>query len=310
MMSETEVYEVMQPWLDGQLDAPRRAEVDAFLSTHPDVREIFESERAFGGLLKTKLAQVAVPESLNERLRKSLDGEITSEAPLAAAPNIVQMPRRNWKWQHALAMVAMLFLSVGVGYGIFRYNSECPYMVACAHIHDNAQNNTLMLASNSPDQVCNWAKGQMGIKLTCLPSMREYALQIKGAGEALFQDLQKYGAPKGVYVEYSAAGEEPVTLIIHPWKDEKPMAMNYDAKEKWWRTVHQGSAIVAWKRESDQTLVTLVSHRPLAEILKMSEDVREELEAVVPPSKTVQLELLGPAPYAPMQSPELKTISF
>lgn len=298
MMTEEQVYGLMQPYLDGELDATRRVEVDAYLSTHPEVAEIFATEKQFHVMVKKGAGRIEMPEGLQDRLRKSLDNETV------AAPKVIRPAATIWRPMLTVAATVLLALTVGIA--IRQYSLyECPYMTSCAGIHKGSLAAKLDLTSSNMDSVRAWTQQKSGLKLGMLPDFKTYGLQIKGAGAAIFSELKKYNAPDGVYVQYASTepSKDPVTLIVHPWPEEEPMMMNYDEKAKWWRTVHNGMTVVAWKRNCDKAVLTLVSKRPLDEMLQMTREVRGELELQEPP-KPVTLRLLSPPKGdMPLQSP-------
>jgi hypothetical protein len=203
----------------------------------------------------------------------------------------------------------MVLIALTVGIVIKRGSLyECPYMTSCAKIHNGALAAKLELATDNTDSVRTWTQKKSGLKIGCLPDFKTYGLQIKGAGSAIFDELKQYDAPDGVYVQYTCpvASQAPVTLIVHPWPDEVPMMMNYDEKAKWWRTVHNGMSVVAWKRNCDKAVLTLVSKRPLEEMLQMGKEVRGEMELQDPPKPVTLLFLNKPDENFQTQ----RTISF
>ena len=287
MMTEAQVYEVMQPYLDGELDATRRAEVEQYLAQHPEVAEVFASEKQFHTLVKKSSIRIEMPEGFQDKLRKSLDAQAS-----AGSPNVLR-PHVSWttRYRPMLAIAAMLMLAVAIGAYVNRKSLvECPYMTGCANVHSKT---LAQLEVNNTDMetVRKWAQGKSGLKIGVLPDFKTYGLQIKGAGAAVFDNLKKYNAPDGVYVQYASAEpqKDPVTLIVHPWPEEKPMMMNYDEKTNAWLAVHQGMSVVAWKRSCDQAVLSLVSKRPMDEMIKMTAEVRGEMEMQEPPKPVTLL---------------------
>ena len=82
-------------------------------------------------------------------------------------------------------------------------------------------------------------------------------------------------------MRYDQSGAESVTVLIHPWPDETPMAMNlrsYKGKEFWWAK-HGEFSVAAWKSADGKLLCSIISKRPKDEVLEMAFDASEALSS-------------------------------
>ena len=274
-MTRDEALQHCQAYHDKQLDPKLAAEIELLLKSDSDLARAYQNQRAFNGLL-VRAGGAPVPAGdFQERLRAKL---ATSMATPAAPP--LQIPvaapgRRRWT---ALKLVAAIAFVAGAGL-IWHtlHPDECPYLVACAGEHATVLNGKapLELTSSDAKALADFVSDKT--KSTVALPAGLNALKPVGAGTAKFASLRT--APQGAFVRYDESGSESVTVLLHPWPEETPMAMNlrtYKGKE-FWSARHGEFSVAAWKSADGKLLCSVISRRPKDEVLDLAFDVSEAL---------------------------------
>ena len=121
------------------------------------------------------------------------------------------------------------------------------------------------------DEVFHFYRGDPVEQLLCFPDGHT-EVRVLGV------DLAAGQVPQATYVKYGSDREADVTLILHPWPEEKPLFVNYDSTRRVWRADHRGFRVVCWKTSDGRLLCSAVSKRPMDQVLQIASAARQALD--------------------------------
>ncbi|MCZ7646334.1 MAG: hypothetical protein M5U26_13795 [Planctomycetota bacterium] len=283
-MTAEEALQRRQPYLDGELSAGERAEVEACLAADPALREAFEAEAAFHAFLKRASAHVEAPEGLVTRLAGKLwppEPEARPFAHPAAAP--LPPRRRAFRLPAAVSSLGMaaavMLVLAGMTFGVARFQiaHECPYIELCQQTHARILGGGIPMALRSADasKLVKYVNTRSEMNLERLPDLLEFNLEAAGAGTVSFRAIE---GPNATFVRYNGCttGDACLSLIVHNWPEEYPDPMNFDQRTGFWIVEHPDYRLISWKGYENGPLYSLVSRRPLSEMLKIAELARAQ----------------------------------
>jgi len=158
----------IEPYLDGELDAAHRADIERHLSDCPECAAIHQRLSA----LRTDLQNFAPHYDASEHLRSRV---LTGLRKAAAVP-ITPAPRRLPAWPFgAWALAATVLLAVSAGWNVMLLRSQKPVGVAqeivSSHVRSLIGDHLLDVPSTDQHNVKPWFNG----KLDFAPDVRDFA---------------------------------------------------------------------------------------------------------------------------------------
>jgi anti-sigma factor RsiW len=147
-------------YLDDELDAPARREVERHLGECPACRVLHARRRALGAALRERLPAFAAPDVLRGRLEGAL---LAARAvPKASSPDAAVV--RRWRWT---AVAAAALLAVTTGYGVLAPrgggspDEAIAHDVLSSHVRSLMPEHLTDVASNDQHNVKPWFNGRL-----------------------------------------------------------------------------------------------------------------------------------------------------
>ncbi len=279
-MNTDEARAFCHAYLDNQLDAKTKSQIDQMLAADASLAEYYAEQRQFLSLVKKRTQDMTLPANLEDGIRgrlKAAQSKRSNVIPfLEAKP---QPSRRRW-----MMYAAGLLLTVGAGAALYSsLHGECPYMIACVDEHRLVLTGKGTYEAKSSDsaKLAQWVGGEVQTRLKDLPSGREFNLALEGAGRVEFKSLRQWGSPGGVFVSYQGPNNSRVTLLVHRWPEEEPEGFNrlsYQG-QTYWATKHKGFGLATWKSPDDKLVITVVTDKSKGETLEIAQAMRKEIDA-------------------------------
>jgi anti-sigma factor RsiW len=258
--------ETLVAYLDGELDAADRQEVEAWIDADPEVRDRLAALAGSADLVRSAYADI-VDEPIPERLIAAARGEsVASAAPHEAQilflkrPQWIPRPAAVSRWQVGFAAAAALFGLIVGGAGTYvgmnaltGANASAERQLAAATASgwlDNAAGNYKLIvnagdqipmdvpASNDPTEALQKISQTLPQQVR-LPDLKPWGLSFRGARLVVVE-----GRP-GVQLVYTTDNKAigPLTLVIGATK-QPDIAPTFDRRQDvnmlYWR--HQGRA--------------------------------------------------------------------
>lgn len=192
--------EALVAYLDGELDAAGRRDVDAWLSTDPTARERLTALAASATLVRSAFAEL-LEEPVPERLIAAARGD-GEEAPEPRSAEVIVLNRRRGRehapllrrWMAYAAAAGLSGLVVGAGGGFFGWGLLNAPAVP-------SQSEAVAAATN------DWLNNAAG-----------YYKMVLGAGDTLLADVPANGDPKQALQKISQDLPQQVRLPnLKPW---------------------------------------------------------------------------------------------
>jgi len=279
-VTRTEGRNLIQPWLDNELDAARAAELNGLLASDAEFAREVEAQRQFRGFLSRKLAQVAPPEGFRARLQAALDATPETDAPAPPAEKPEHAPRHAqwWAWTVATGLLAAsLFFAMRVD-----RVPDCKFLISCANEHARIVSNAVPeeLETNDPQPVSRYVKRVSGLSMPEVPDLHQFGLSVCGAGKVDYSDLGSQAPPGGAFVAYKCSSGASATLMVHAYQGVEPNNINFREYEGeyFWAARHGGNSVVAWISADGSMLCTLVTSHPLEKGFEMARNMRHTLD--------------------------------
>lgn len=294
-MTTQEARAYCHAYLDGQLNAETKSEIDRLIATDTSIAQYYDEQQQFLTLVKKRTQDVASPENLEAGIRARLQASRSKRAVVVPITQAKPATRRNW-----MKYAAGLVLTLGTGMALYwMFHGECPYMMACVDEHRLVLTGKGAFEARTSDAVklAQWVGGEVQTNLKELPSGKEFKLALEGAGRVEFKSLRQWGSPGGVFVSYEGAGNSRVTLLVHRWPEEEPEGFNrIDYKGKsYWATNHKGFGIASWKSPDDKLVITVVSEKNKNGTLEIAELMRAMIDAQIASKKVALVSENGTA---------------
>lgn len=288
-----ETLALCQAYLDGELEAPCVERVEAALRASPELAAAFDAQRQFHALLRKRCADVPLPAHLRECLRAGLDAPAGRETKRVEAPPPQRLRRR--RSASALLMAAAALMALVTGLAIVELGllgRECPYMQACASAAERADAEPVEFAVKVKDaeDLKQTLKREIDFDAKDLSALEKLELTPVSVGRAHFDGGtlgqmardQHFRVPNGVYVKLAAqqSGEQPVTLLMHPWPEETPSRsnkMDYQGKDYYFAD-HDRFRVVCFKTADGRMICTVVGKRPKERMLEIARAMRESFD--------------------------------
>jgi anti-sigma factor RsiW len=151
---------------DGQLDPGRRAEVDAYLSDHPDAA-----------------AEVHSLEALNARLRDYYDPQLNEPVP----ERLKRIPRKSpGRWSRMAIAAGVFVVGVGAGWlvrGLYitpPQNYSLPRQAAVAHVvYSPEVRHPVEVDAKEEEHLVRWLSKRLGTDLKA-PKLSEFGYELVG----------------------------------------------------------------------------------------------------------------------------------
>jgi len=290
-MNTEEARAFCHAYLDNQLDAKTKSEIDQLLAADVSLSEHYTEQRQFLALVKKRTQDVASPENLDDGIRARLKAAQSKRSNVIPFPVTKPQPsRRRW-----MMYAAGLLLTVGAGAALFwTMHGECPYMIACVDEHRLVLTGKGSYETKSSDaaKVAQWVGGEVQTALKELPSGKEFELALEGAGRVEFKSLRQWGSPGGVFVSYQGPNNSRVTLLVHRWPEEEPEIFNrmtYNG-QTYWATKHKGFGLASWKSPADKLVITVVTEKSKDGALEIAQAMRKEIDAQIRSNKVALLD--------------------
>jgi len=281
-MNTEEAREFCHAYLDNQLDAKTKSEIDALLAVDSVLSEYYAEQRQFLGLVKKRTQDVAAPANLEDGIRARLKAAQPKRTNVIPFPESKpQSSRRRW-----MMYAAGLLLTVGAGAALYSsMHGECPYMIACVDEHRLVLTGkgTYETKSSDATKLAQWVGGEVQTSLKELPSGKEFNLVLEGAGRVEFKSLRKWGSPGGVFVSYQGPNNSRVTLLVHRWPEEEPEGFNrlsYQG-QTYWATKHKGFGLATWKSPDDKLVITVVTDKNKDGALEIAQAMRKQIDGQI-----------------------------
>lgn len=285
-MNTEEARAFCHAYLDGQLDATKKNEIEQLLSVDAELSEYYTEQRQFLALVKKRTQDVATPANLEDGIRARLKSAQANRANVIPLPTArPQASRRRW-----MMYAAGLLLTVGAGAALYSsMHGECPYMIACVDEHRLvlAGDGSYEARSSDPAKLAQWVGGEVQTSLSVLPTGKEFNLALEGAGRVEFKSLRQWGSPGGVFVSYQGPNSSRVTLLVHRWPEEEPEnfnRLNFQGKT-YWATKHKGFGLASWKSPDDKLVITVVTDKNKDGALEIADVMRKQIDAQIKSNK-------------------------
>lgn len=284
-MTSEEARAFCHAYLDNQLDAKTKNEIDPLLAADPALAEYYTEQREFLALVRQRAKDVAPPLNLEDGIRARLKSTQSKRANVVAIPLAKPLPRRRW-----MMYAAGLLLTLGSGAALYSMmHGECPYMIACVDEHRLILNGNGVYETRSSDsaKLAEWVGGEVQTELTELPSGKEFNLKLEGAGRVEFKSLRQWGSPGGVFVSYLSPDKSRVTLLVQRWPEEEPENFNQLTYrgQTYWATKHKGYGLATWKSPDDKLVITVVTDKNKNGALEIAQTMRKQLDAQISSKK-------------------------
>ena len=271
-MNCAEIQIHCHPYLDQQLEAARRQELEGHLAQCTPCAQAVDAQRAFLFTLKKLVVncdQQAAPAQLHARIQS-----IAAEAPAAPQLQAVEQTsasRQPLRLRGAMAMAASVMLAFG---GLIAAQSlcltqACPLVLAAAHEHENivAESRPVLARGGNLKHLTDAVKERI-CGVDGFPSLCGCKLNPLKCGIVKIE-----GLPEGAYVQYAECGHEndPITLMIVNSRAESGAEI-VKVNDKEYRIARRGDhTVLSWRGEKDGNLYILVARRPLKESLEIAE---------------------------------------
>ena len=225
-MDHKQVQSLAGAWLDGELPAETRAEIDAHLAGCADCRAAVEAERAFLARLKSTASYHPVPGALAARLSQTL----RTEAATGEGGNVVAMkpgPRRESYWRPmalAASFVLAVLISGGAGYfGSLPASGDLiTQEIVDSHVRSLLANHLTDVTSTDQHTVKPWFNGH----LDTAPPVKDFAAE----GFPLIGGRLDYNDHRPVAAMVYRHGLHPINLFV--WADPSRTAGEPGATER------------------------------------------------------------------------------
>jgi hypothetical protein len=254
-----------QRYLDKELQAVEALAIERHLNDCRCCAEVFESQRAFHGLVKKMLCgcvEGKIPRlkaSILDRIAESSSGKIIN-----LYPNRHLSPNGGV----ATAAACMLLLSGVVGFQSVCLDKQCSMIMAAQTEHDNIVlgnrpvfakgNDTSILARAISDKVAT----KVGV-----PNLSGCDVKAETCGTVKIK-----GMPEGIYVKYihCECQNQPLTLIVL----DTGLNPRAEKMEDFLVAQQDGHNVVSWRGESGP-LYMLVTKIPLKDALEVARLARK-----------------------------------
>jgi len=155
-MDCAQALQLISAYVDGELDARRRAEAELHIRDCSSCAAALQSL----SVLKASLAQPTLlhraPDTLNGRIEEMLQRALT-ERPVQE--NLREY-RRSWRW---LAVAALLLIAVGAYFLLApSSNKRLAQQATLIHQRALADNHLVDIASSDPAKVAGWLNAKLG----------------------------------------------------------------------------------------------------------------------------------------------------
>jgi anti-sigma factor RsiW len=208
-MDHKQVQSLAGAWLDGELPADSRIEMEAHLAGCADCRERIDAERAFLARLKSTATYHQAPGGLGARLSQALRAEETRNVvPLKPRPR----PGISWRGMAlAASFVLAVLLSGGIGYmGSLPASGDLiTQQIVDSHVRSLLANHLTDVTSTDQHTVKPWFNGH----LDTAPPVKDFA----GEGFPLIGGRLDYIDHRPVAAMVYRHGLHPINLFV--WAD-------------------------------------------------------------------------------------------
>jgi mycothiol system anti-sigma-R factor len=244
-------------YLDDELEAGERTELDAHLRGCESCREIFERQQRFLESVRDCSPLYSAPAELRARVEEMLSA---APSPHTTPPGLrhriqrslrltVSRPNRHINARVGVALLALVLL---IGWGIVEYMKSLPnppshFAMMAVDTHQRHQKGQLPLeiGSDVPEEISNWFAGKVPFSVK-LPNYQESSGQeklysLEGAR------LVGYNNGYAAYVAYQMQNR-PISLVVtsestaQPWGGEeiasRGLTFHYDSIE--------GLKVITW----------------------------------------------------------------
>jgi len=276
-MDCSELKTLAHPYLDRQIDAAQRTELENHIAQCSPCAKTVESQRAFLTVVKKLVVNcdaTSAPAHMHSRILAAIDSSapVAATASAPAKPLILQQPaKRPLRMRGAMAAAASVMLGFG---GLLSAQSlcitqECPIAIAAEHEHERIVAGTHAPYAASDDiHVLTKAIKEHIEGIEGFPSLCHCHLNPLRCGR-----VKVDGLPEGAYVQYAECDRtsDPVTLMIIN-TDALSGAQVLNIKNKEYRVAMRSNRVVlSWHSVKSNELYILVAHRPLKESLDIAE---------------------------------------
>jgi len=291
-----------QSYLDGQLDAATRVELEAFLAEHAEVRRAFDAQRQYFTFLKRSCAHAPASNDACARLTRHI-ANLAKPVEAAASRRgtaVVPIGRPDLETARApiyrskrtlpvrsLALAASVFLVVGalVVYQSACLTGRCAYIQAAAaefqHLERNIGN--LRVNGEDPARLTRYVGEQIHVELPAVPKFDRCKFKLKGASTAEFTPIRQFlpELQPAAVVCYQCCKRGMVALMLHelPIDAKFPAYTEYQYEGRTYFMDEQlGYRTVCWKTRNEKIICTVVAKLPLPQLLEVAAEAREQLD--------------------------------
>lgn len=207
-------------------------EIASLLRDHPELARDFDANRRADQLASTAMAEIEIPDGLEDQLvnllRQTRSAGNSGKAA-AEAEAIVALPRRGVSRRSWMASAAAVALSAGGGYWFFRNRSRPSFDDLLARLATISREGvTLSLMSMDRAEVSEWLvsrdaprANQLPAGLDALPRKGCHVYQIDGREVSLecfllpeMRELHVFTTPAGDFRDLPSDGSEPLIKTI------------------------------------------------------------------------------------------------
>jgi hypothetical protein len=256
-----------QRYLDKELQATEALAVERHLSDCHCCAEVFESQRAFHGLVKKMLCNCV--EGKTPGLKASILDRIAQSSSAGKIINLYPHRYLSPNGGVATAAACMLMLSGVVGFQSVCLNKQCSMIMAAQSEHDNiVLGNRPVVASGTDTAILAKAISARIASNVGVPNLSGCDVKAETCGTVKIK-----GMPEGIYVKYihCECQNQPLTLIVL----DTPLMPRAEKMEDFFLARQDGHNVVSWRGADSGPLYMLVSKIPMKEALEVARLARK-----------------------------------